>query len=82
MTHYHIYVTLQLNYSESNISSERMKTEEIVLDVKLKLVKVVVMKICLPLHATKRIIQFRMKRGRRILLQKSALIKCEILGRK
>ena len=51
-----------------------MKTEEIVLGVTLKLLKVMVIKIRLPLHATERIIQFRMKRGRQILLQKSTLI--------
>ena len=59
-----------------------MKTKEMALGVKLKLLKVMVMKIRLPLYATERITQFKMKRGRQILLQKSTLIKCELLGRK
>ena len=78
----HVYVKLQLYYSESNISSERMQTEEITLGIKLKIFKVMVMKICLPLHATKRIIKFRMKRWRPRLLEYAAIMKCELLGKK
>ena len=43
---------------------------------------VMALKIHLLLHATKRIIKFRMKRWRPRLLENSAIMKYELLGRK